>query len=175
MLGRLVVGLLLLSVASRAPAAEADAPRQDPWKGKTRSEVVGLLGEPDKTKTDKQGVLSLTYRFNRIDPMAPSQPDAIFLQVPGVGVVARIDKSRRPPPDAMTIEPPQFDEQGRQTAGGVSETRSATTSYDIDSKEVSHSTSASAGPPGGSRVTLRFEIGSDGRVVDWTTTGEKGR
>ena len=150
--------------------ADPPAPQTDPWKGQPRAEIIRLLGEPDKVKKGSGGSETLTYTFYRIAPDAPPHPDALLLNVPGVGLVARIDRSAAP--DPLTVDPPQYDEQGRPAGGGVTRTSSTSTSYDPKTGEVSHSSSGPDNPLVAGKVKVRFTLDAGGRVTDWSASGK---
>lgn len=169
---RLVVGVGIAWLAgSSIPAADPAAPEPDPWNGKPRAEIVRLLGEPAKAKKDRDGRETLTYTFYRMAPDAPPHPDALLLVVPGVGLVARVDRGRAP--DPMAMEPPQYDKEGRAAGGGLSQTSSASTSYDPKTGEVSHSSTGPDNPLVGGKVKVRFVLAADGRVETWSVSGKE--
>lgn len=162
----------ILAVAG-AWGGGSEATEVDPWTGKTRAEIVHLLGEPDKAKTDGSGVETLTYKFFRVDPDAPPGPAAQILHVPGVGLVARIDKSLTRSADPMWIEPTVLDEQGRQTSGGTTPTRSDSASYDPKSGVTSKSWEGSDNPVVKGKATVKFVLDTDDRIVKWSAPGKK--
>lgn len=161
-----LLGLLAPSLAPRA----ADASGEDPWNGKSRTEVIQALGEPAKVKRASDGSETLTYTFRRVAPDAPPHPDALLLHVPGVGLVAKIGKGGSA--DALSVEPPLYDEQGRPAGGGLTRTTSAGTSYDLETGEVKH-TGDSDNPEVRGKVKVRFELDARGVVRDWSFTGGK--
>lgn len=154
------------------PAHAGDSPAgEDPWHGKPRSEIVKLLGEPDKAKPVRGGGETLAYTLYRIAPDAPPHPQALLIEVPGVGVVARIDRSLGA--ERMTIEPPMYDEQGRPVGGGLTSTRGASTSYDLDEGKLSRSSTQDDKPLVAGKVKVRFVLDASGQVVDWSVSGKK--
>jgi len=156
-----------------AEGAESETAAPDPWTGKARAEIVQLLGEPDKAKTDGDGVETLTYKFFRVDSNAPTAPAAQLIHVPGVGLVARVDKALTRGADPMQIEPTVLDEQGRQTSGGTSPTRSASASYAPDSRETTRSWDGPDNPVVKGKATVKFVLDTDGHVAKWTAPGRK--
>jgi len=168
---RAAVGLGLAGLAAFAVrAADPKAPEADPWEGKPRAEIIRLLGEPSKAKKGADGRETLTYTFYRIAPDAPPHPDALLLHVPGVGLVARVDRGGAP--DPLTLEPPQYDDQGRAAGGGLTRTSSASTSYDPKTGEVSHKSTGPDNPLVAGKVKLRFVLDAGGLVTDWSAPGK---
>lgn len=160
-------------VGAGALGSEAESTDPDPWKGKSRPEIVQLLGEPDKAKTDRDGIETLTYKFFRVDPDAPPGPAAILIHVPGVGLVARVDKKLTRDADPMYIDPTVLDEQGRRTSGGASPSQSASTSYDPKSGEMTRTWDGQEHPVVKGKATVKFVLDSDGRIVEWSAAGKK--
>jgi hypothetical protein len=159
--------------AAGASGGEPEATELDPWIGKSRAEIVHLLGEPDKAKTDRNGVETLTYKFVRVDPDAPPGPAARILHVPGVGLVARIDKAMTRSADPMQIEPTVLDEQGRQTSGGTTPGRSASTSYDPKTGKTTKDWDGLDNPVVKGKATVKFVLDAEERVVQWSAPGKK--
>jgi len=160
-------------VGAGALGGEAESTEPDPWTGKSRPEIVQLLGEPDKAKTDRDGVETLTYKFFRVDPDAPPGPAAVLIHVPGVGLVARVDKKLTRDADPMYIDPAEFDEQGRRTSGGASPSQSASTSYDPKSGEMTKTWDGHDNPVVKGKATVKFVVASDGRVIEWSASGKR--
>jgi hypothetical protein len=160
-------------VVSGAGGSETESTDPDPWTGKSRREIVQLLGEPDKTKADRDGVETLTYKFYRVDPAAPPAPAALLIHVPGVGLVARVDKHMTRDADPMQIDPTVLDEQGRRTSGGASPSQSASTSYDPKSGEMSKTWEGLDNPVIKGKATVKFVLDTDDRVVEWSASGKK--
>jgi hypothetical protein len=170
-----VTALAVLAILATAgtPGAEPESIEPDPWVGKLRPEIVQLLGEPDKSKTDRDGVETLTYKFFRVDPDAPPGPAALLIYVPGVGLVARVDKKLTRDADPMQIDPTEFDQQGRRTSGGATPSRSASTSYDPESGEVTKTWEGLDNPVVKGKATVKFFLDKDGRVAEWSASGKK--
>jgi hypothetical protein len=163
--------------AAGAVAAEPETTDPDAWTGKSRPEIVQLLGEPDKTKTDREGVETLTYKFYRVDPDAPPGPAALLIHVPGVGLVARVDKDLTRDADPMQINPTVLDEQGRRVSGGASPSRSASSTWDKQHKigggETTQPWEGPDNPAIKGKATVKFVLDTDGRVVEWSAPGKK--
>ncbi len=169
---RAVLGVAIVCLAvSLVPAADPGLPETDPWNGKRRAEVVQLLGEPDKAKTARDGRETLTYAFDRIAADAPPHPEVMLLHVPGIGVVARVDRSRAPA--SLELEPPQYDKAGRAVGGGLTQTTKASTSYDPKTGEVTQSTALLEKPRVIGKVKLRLALAPDGRVESWSASGKE--
>jgi len=164
------VGVACLA-ASLVPTADPGAPETDPWNGKPRAEVVQLLGEPDKAKTSRDARETLTYTFDRIAPDAPLHPEVMLLHVPGIGVVARVDRSRAP--DTLELEPPQYDSEGRAVGGGLTQTTKASTSYDPKTGKLTPSSVPLERPRVLGKVKLRLALTPDGRVESWSVSGKE--
>ena len=151
---------------SAAPAAEPEAPAADPWNGKARADVVQLLGEPNRVKMAKDGRETLTYTFDRIAPDAPLHPEVMLMHVPGIGVVARIDRSR--PSSTLELEPPEYDKGGRPAGGGLTQTSKTSTSYDPKTGKVTESSGALEKPQTIGKVKLRLVVAPSGVVESWS-------
>jgi hypothetical protein len=157
---------VLVLAVSLARAADPATKEPDPWTGKARAEVVQLLGEPDKAKTAKDKRETLTYTFHRIPPDAALDPQLITLHVPGVGIVARVDRSG--PPDAVGIEPPEYDQSGRPTGGGRTQSSSASSTYDTKTGKMTQTSSEHGSPQVAGKVKLQLVVGADGHVETWS-------
>ena len=164
------VGVICLAAAS-VRAADPAAPESDPWNGKPRAEVVRLLGEPDKAKVARDGRETLTYAFERLAPDAPPHPEVMLLHVPGIGIVARVDRSRSA--ETLEIEPPAYDEAGRAVGGGLTRTTKASSSYDPKSGELTESPELLDKPRVTGKVKLRLSLAPDGRVESWSASGKE--
>ncbi|MDH3627189.1 MAG: hypothetical protein OES25_05975 [Acidobacteriota bacterium] len=83
----IAIVLILLS-----PGLAADEPtaEENPWVGKSRAEVVELLGEPQSVK---RGGERLTYKFVRVDPLTAGQVEMPLIAVPGIGIGAQPDRN----------------------------------------------------------------------------------
>jgi len=160
-------------VVSGAGGSETESADPDPWTGKSRPEIVQLLGEPDKTKAARDGVETLTYKFYRVDPDAPPGPAALLIHVPGVGLVARVNKDMTRDAAPMYIDPTVLDEQGRRTSGGASPSQSASTSYDPKSGEMTKTWDGLDNPVVKGKATVKFVLDTDGRVIEWSASGKK--
>lgn len=158
----LLLAALPLRAAAQGPGGD------DPWKGKTRDEVVQLLGEPDKVANAGRDGERLTYKLLQVDPADLIQPGLRLIPVPGVGLVGQASKTRSGT-DTLAIGPTEYDDKGRPTGGGIASSESVTMSYDPKTGKVERS--GPDNPPPAGRLKLRFVLGADGRVVDWSVTG----
>lgn len=162
-----VVVLLLLFVPATAGDQKKD---EDPWIGKTRAEVVDLLGKAHKAKAGRDGE-KLTYKFFRIDPDAPVPLDMRLIPVPGLGVVAKAGDPAVDDGTNVAIGPTEFDKHGRATSGGVAVQQSATATYNTSTGKFDQS-----GPRGSvvrGKVKLQLTFDRSGKVVDWSVSGKK--
>lgn len=172
-IGKLVFAALLASLGPWGSSRGADAPEAaaDPWTGKSRADVIQVLGEPSKAKRESDGGETLTYSFRRIPPNAPPHPDALLLYVPGVGLVAKIGKEGGAAP--MTNDAPRYDEQGRPVGAGPEQSYSAGSSYDLDSGKVTHTASEPDNPEVKGKVKVRFILDAGGTVTGWSASNKK--
>ena len=166
----LCAALAVVALAWTPARSQTEPAEADPWNGKPRSEIVKLLGEPDRTKAGRDGCETITYTLYRIGADAPPHPAALLVHLPGVGLVARVDK----PHDAgsMTVEPPVYDEQGRPAGGGLGTTHSASSSYDPKTGTLTRTSSEGDNPQVTRKVKVRFVLDPSGRVVDWSAPGK---
>lgn len=128
-LGRLCVvstGALVLSLAGATG---------DPWVGKPAGEIEALLGPAAKVSTAKDGGETWTYRLHRVkDPAAAAASAYLIADVPGVGLVARLEPPF--PADAPDIPgPTELDAAGRATSHTGEQAASATWSKDTKTGE----------------------------------------
>jgi hypothetical protein len=164
---------MLLASALCGAFAEEEQKRGDAWVGKSRRDVVTLLGQPTKSKRAKDGAETLTYKLVLIDESAPPTADILVLNLPGVGLVGQVVRQTGPL-GSVTIDPLELDREGRPTGGGVSSDASSTTSWDVRSGEKRTTTTGEKAKPSiRGKVTVRFEVGGDGVVRDWTVSGKK--
>jgi hypothetical protein len=141
----------------------------DPWVGKTREDLVLLLGEPGKTKTTDDGE-HLTYKLVRLEKGAAPPFGMIVVSVPGVrGPVGIVTAPSRDGSD-VTINPTQVDPRGRPMGGGVETDESYTVTRDSEGNEQRSwdDRSAIVG-----KLTLRFELGADGKIASWSVSPKK--
>lgn len=156
----------LVGVWAAEPAED-----DDPWAGKTRSDVVTLLGEPTKTKRVAAGGEVLTYKLVRLEEGAVPPAGMTILNVPGIGVVGQMPKAGAAKPGDATITPTQVDEKGRPVEGGVTTEESLTISWDADTKEVERSWEERPAIRG--RVTLKFNVTAAGGIESWSVSPKK--
>ena len=57
-------------------------PAEDPWTGKSRDDLLTLLGEPTKKKADGKGSELWAYKLVRLDPDLPPEPGVMVLERP---------------------------------------------------------------------------------------------
>ena len=110
---------------------------------------------------------------DRVDPDAPPGPAALLLHVPGVGLVARVNKDMTRDAAPMYIDPTVLDEQGRRTSGGASPSQNASTSYDPKSGEMTKTWDGLDNPVVKGKATVKFVLDTDGRVIEWSASGKK--
>jgi hypothetical protein len=162
----------LLAVGCLAGAWAADAPAEDPWKGKTRADVTALLGEPTKTKTSGDGTEALTYKLYRLHEDAVPPPEVMVLNVPGIGVVGQMQQLDTLGAGDVALVPDERDRKGRGTGGGVgSGEESYSVEYDPKSGEVTRSWEEK--PAFRGKVTLKFQVSGDGSVESWSVSPKK--
>jgi len=164
----IALALVTTLAVAGASVSGQDTDEKDPWTGKSRSEIIRLLGEPDKTKKSGNGTETLVYKLYRVDPDVPPSPAALLLHVPGVGLVARVDKRLTRAADPMQIEPTELDEQGRRVGGGTSPSRSASTSYNTDTGKVEKDWDGPDNPAVKGKIALKFVLDAEGRVTKWS-------
>jgi hypothetical protein len=163
----ILAGVAFAALAGTAPLAQHDAHEaKDAWQGKPRSEVVTLLGEPDKTTRSKEGS-TIVYRLFRIEQGAPADPELVPVLVPGVGLVARRSEQSDPfGGRSTTFEPTVLDEEGHPSGGlTTTESRSVTWSKKEGATVRSEGSQRAATHR---RVKLAFHLDGVDRVRDWT-------
>jgi hypothetical protein len=172
----LLAALLVTTFLTPGPGgafAEDEQKEADAWVGKSRGDVVSLLGQPTKSKRAKDGVETLTYKMVLIDESATPTPEILALNLPGVGLVGRVDKQRGPM-DSVVFDPLEVDREGRPTGGGVNSGGSSSTQWDLKTRESNTTTTGEKAKSAiRGKVTVQFEVGGDGVVRDWNVTGKK--
>lgn len=151
--------------------AAEPVPDDDPWAGKTESDVVTLLGEPTKTKDVADGGRVLTYKLVRLAEGAVPPTGMTVLNVPGIGVVGQMPKPGAVKAGDTTIAPTRVDARGRPIEGGVTTEESLTMSWDPDTGEVERSWEE--GPAIRGKVTLKFHVTADGGIESWSVSPKK--
>ena len=165
----LIAASMVLACLSGVQAAKSKS-AQDPWSGKTSTDVVMLLGEPTKTrKTDDGSVL--IYKLLRLEPDAVAPATMIVLDVPGIGVVARMLKDDSMRGVEISIEPTEVDKRGRGTGGGVTEQETASVTWNTDSRKIEHSWEERPAIRG--KLTLKFELDPHGTIESWSVSPKK--
>lgn len=161
---------VLLCCALAFPSLGSDV---DLWRGKPDSEVVALLGEPHKTKRGKDGGRTLTYKLLLMEHGAIAPLGTMVVGLPGVGLVG-IPERRRAQGVEGSFAPgaPDVDEYGRLST----DSSSVSTHYDPKSGErPTTMTGSSETPEFIDKITVRFEVGADGRIAEWNVSGKKKR
>lgn len=163
------VGLVLALAVG--PIVAADDPARF-WDGKSKTDVVLLLGEAPKSKRGADGGERLTYWLVRLREGAHPQPGLIPIQLPGVGLVGRqlddLDTTR------TTIEPTTIDDRGRPVGGGVTYTDSTSTTWNVGKKDKDGEPKKAEGLPRDrgkdvlGRVKVVFQLDAQGRVLSWS-------
>jgi hypothetical protein len=151
--------------------AAAAATDEDPWAGKTKSDVVALLGDPTKTKDVSDGGEMLTYKFVRLEEGAVPPIGMTVLSVPGIGVVGQMPKSGSRSEGETTITPTQVDKKGRPVEGGLTTETSTNISWDSDGKEVERSWEERPAIRG--KITLKFNVTAAGEIESWSVSPKK--
>jgi len=149
--------------------AQAAPQAADPWTGRPRSEVVALLGEPDRASNGRGGE-TLTYKLLRLRDGADPGPELIALDVPGVGRVARVVRTDDPfRGETVTIEPVGIDARGHAAGGGVTTERKETVSWDPKDGPPPSIRRPRELPVAG-KVKLTFQMDAAGRVRSWSAS-----
>lgn len=162
----LVAGLVLFALVP-ARAAEAEKVDEDPWIGKTRAEVVELLGKPQKAKRSGRDGEKLTYKFLRLNPSGQARLDVELISVPGVGIVAKPTKLGSGPDSGLAVRPTEYDEHGRPNSGGEE------VSMTFDKEKGKLVPSDSEASTGLGKVKLFLILDAEGRVTEWSVSGKK--
>lgn len=152
-------------------AAAAEKKDDDPWKGKSRSEVIALLGEPAKTKDARQGGEKLVYKFVRLEEGAIPPPGVAVLEVPGIGVVGRLPQAGAMQGGEMEVEPTETDRRGRKRGGGLTREESVSVTWEDGKKRVERT--GDDRPAIRGKVTLKLVVGPDGKVESWFVSPRK--
>jgi len=165
----LVTGMVLFAMLP-AWAAEAKQKEEDPWIGKTRAEVVEMLGKPQKVGRPGRDGERLTYKFFRIDPELPLPLDMRMILVPGLGMVAAAGTPATGNSADVAIGPTEFDKHGRGTTGGNT-TESVSRTYELESGKLEHSGPQRSAVLG--KVKLLLVLDRGGLVTSWSVSGKK--
>jgi hypothetical protein len=165
----LLLGLVL--GASPVPAAEDEPPSEAsrskaPWEGAHRDQVTALLGEPTKSKRNRDGSERLTYRLLRLPAGSLPAADQHLVQVPGIGPCVTFGRTGRL--ESVDIEPTAVDAGGRPIPGGPTRTRSRTITLDKDGKRTD--SDEPEGRAGEGKVKLRLYLDENGYVTKWTVS-----
>ena len=167
---RRVMCVVLLAAGFLALVHAGESAAEDPWAGKSRSDVETLLGKPTKTKDAGDGTEVLIYKFVRLHEGAVAPVGMSMLNVPGVGVVGQM-----PDPgtfdDDLGIEPTRVDKYGRGVEGGMRGEDEYSVSYDTETKKVERSWEERPSIRG--KVTLRFRVNADGEIESWSVSPKK--
>jgi hypothetical protein len=164
--------LMMGAVVCLAGVCAAEpAKNEDPWAGKTKSDVVALLGDPTKTKQIAEGGEELTYKFKRLEEGAVPPVGMTVLNVPGIGVVAQVPKTVSRGEGDTTITPTRVDKKGRPVEGGVTTEESTNISWGTDGKKVERSWEERPAIRG--KVTLKFNVTAAGEIASWSVKPKK--
>lgn len=158
----LVVSVL---VAGAGPVLSAG----DPWLGRSRDDVVALLGEPSKAKPSAHGA-TLTYKLARPHTERPAPPGGRVISVPGVGVVVRMPEPGAPAARGESLGSIEVDEHGRPLGTGVEQPPEE---YSVTWSKGGERTVESTfeEPPAlGKKLTLKFELDAAGLVAGWSVS-----
>jgi hypothetical protein len=160
--GLLGAGCLALTVARVTAGA-------DPWIGKPQTEIATLLGPADRTSHKRDGRTILSYKLVRLHEGALAGPDLIVLDVPGVGQVARVTHADDPfKGETVGIEPAGVDERGNPVTGGLTTTRTASTSWNPKEGPPPSPAARPRDLPIKDKLKLTFEIDPAGRIAAWS-------
>ena len=156
---------VLLVYAGPLPAADPD-----PWVGKTRADLVALLGEPHKVKASDEGEI-LTFKLLRMEEASIPPSGVRLLWVPGVkGTLGTMMPPGNIPQETAGIQPTDIDQQGRGTGGGVETDESYTVSW---SNKDGVERSWQDGPNIRGKLTLKFTLNKTNKIVTWTVSPKK--
>ena len=167
-----VLTVCITAAAALAPAwgGDAEAEPKDLWKGRHRTDVVALLGEPSKTKKASDGSTVLIYKLIRVGEKAVPGPNFRVLDLPGVGLVGRVVKNEDPSgSETPTIEPAGFDDKGRPFPGAT-RTETASTAWGWQTGEGTGPEPPQKGPRSGGKVRLEIVLDASGFVEDWSVS-----
>jgi hypothetical protein len=129
-----------------------------PFEGRTRDEIVKLLGRPSSSSREADGSERLVYKLRRLEEGVPS-PDMAVVTVPEHGTLVR-QLPPEPPLEQATVSP-ALDEYGRPIL-----TQELEVTFGEDGLEKPEK--PSAGPRLGKKVRLTLELDASGKVRSWT-------
>ncbi len=162
---------LLFLMAAAAGARAAGAAEPDPWRGKSRAEIVTLLGEPHKTTRGAAGAETLTYRLVRLDESAIAPQGMSVLNLPGIGIVGRMHDIDPRDGREVSMGPTELDKRGRGTGGGIEEEQSFDVTWNSDKGQLERSWDERSAIRG--RLKLVFELGPAGAIERWSVSPKK--
>jgi hypothetical protein len=160
--------ILACTLTGQATTAE---PAPDPWHGKTRSDVLTLLGEATKTKESADGRSVLIYKLLRLHEGAVAPTGMTILDVPGIGIVGQMQQPGALKGGEVDILPTETDKQGRGTGGGLTEEEKLTISWDPDTKKTERSWDDRPAIRG--KLTLQFRLTPTGEIESWAVSPKK--
>jgi hypothetical protein len=166
------IALLVVMVALATVPVRGEEPGRegDPWKGKTRDEVVEQLGEPNKNKKAGRDGETLTYKFFRMNPTDIGRSGLRVMPVPGVGLVG-VKAPGAGDDTPMSIGPTEFDgETGRPAGGGISTSESVSRTYDPETDKMVVTGDTPGNTPA-RKIKMVFVLDANGRVKDWSVAG----
>lgn len=157
-----------------AGSGEVLSESPDPWRGKSRQDVLSLLGEPTKSKTGR-GEETLTYKLIRLTLESSLAPGVLIVDLPGVGLVGKIERDPETRADDTMYQPTEFDEEGRPIAGGFKEEPERSISWDTETGEVERDWDPSLPDDlaRASKLTVKFRLNAEGLVEDWSVSPKK--
>jgi hypothetical protein len=145
------------------------------WVGRTRDEVVALLGRPDKSKKaknakkakgDKDGRV-LVYNVYRLAEGAVVEGGVVVFDLEGVGTVARPRLAAVPSEAAVAVEPIELDAEGRRTGGGVGRSETYSRSIALGKDDPDPQPRGGGLPAHEGKLKLSLVVNGEGRVESW--------
>ena len=158
--------IVILVLALVAPAVHA---ANDPWIGRSRDEVVVVLGEPDRAKVADEGSGRLVFKFHPLREGAVPGPRRMPVTVDGIGTLFRVLPLE---PDDSAFEPTTIDHDGAMVPGGVRGSRGGSTSFDPDTREVETDRGPADNVEVAGKVKRTVEFDADGKVMRWSVSPE---
>jgi hypothetical protein len=134
------------------------------WTGRSRAELVAVLGEPSSDKRTPEGGERLVYKLYRIEEGA--QPAGmIVISLPGIGLVGRPSRDRATD-EELILEPTTVGDDGQLASGGLTTTQSREITW--SKKDGMRETGPVADERGRlGRVKIAFELDRTGAIREW--------
>jgi hypothetical protein len=154
------IGLLLLLATALSPARAEEV-----WVGRTRAELVAVLGEPSSDKRTPEGGERLVYKLYRLEEGA--QPTGmVVISLPGIGPLGR-PAHERVTEETLSLEPTVVGDDGRLASGGVTATQSRGISWSkAEGKRETPEPAADETARRG-RIKVAFELDRSGAIREW--------